>query len=80
MTIDEDEYVSSFKVELIDAVVQWCKGASFTEICKVCPANYCHLERRVLIHAFVADGSVRGQPNPGVPAAAGTDTADVPGG
>jgi superfamily II RNA helicase len=28
-------------VELMDAVVQWCKGASFTEICKVFPAiNY----------------------------------------
>lgn len=35
LAIDEDEYISSFKVELMDAVVQWCKGASFTEICKV---------------------------------------------
>jgi len=35
LAIDEEEYVSSFKVELMDAVVQWCKGASFTEICKV---------------------------------------------
>ena len=31
----EDEYVQSFKVELMDAVVQWCRGASFSEICKV---------------------------------------------
>jgi len=31
----EDEYVQSFKVELMDAVVQWCRGASFTEICKL---------------------------------------------
>lgn len=38
LVIDEDEYISSFKVELMDAVVQWCKGASFTEICKVCLA------------------------------------------
>lgn len=36
LTIDEDDYVSSFKVELMDAVVQWCRGASFAEICKVC--------------------------------------------
>lgn len=35
LAIDEEEYISSFKVELMDAVVQWCKGASFTEICKV---------------------------------------------
>ncbi|KAF9647643.1 antiviral helicase [Thelephora ganbajun] len=35
LAIDEDEYISSFKVELMDAVVQWCKGASFTEICKL---------------------------------------------
>lgn len=33
--IDEDEYVASFKVELMDAVVQWCRGTSFTDICKV---------------------------------------------
>ena len=37
LVFDEDEYISSFKVELMDAVVQWCKGASFTEICKVSP-------------------------------------------
>ncbi|KAF9465418.1 ATP-dependent RNA helicase [Collybia nuda] len=35
LTIDEDEYVSSFKVELMDAVVQWCRGASFSDICKL---------------------------------------------
>ena len=31
----EDEYVQSFKVEMMDAVLQWCKGAKFAEICKV---------------------------------------------
>ena len=36
LPIVEDEYVQSFKVELMDAVVQWCRGASFSEICKVC--------------------------------------------
>lgn len=35
LSIVEDEYVQSFKVELMDAVVQWCRGASFSEICKV---------------------------------------------
>jgi len=35
LTIDEDEYVKLFKVELMDAVVQWCRGASFSEICKL---------------------------------------------
>ena len=36
LAIEEDDYVSSFKVELMDTVVQWCRGASFSEICKVC--------------------------------------------
>lgn len=36
LSINEDEYVKSFKVELMDAVVQWCRGASFSDICKVC--------------------------------------------
>lgn len=35
LSIDEDEYVQSFKVELMDAVVQWCRGSTFSEICKV---------------------------------------------
>jgi ATP-dependent RNA helicase DOB1 len=35
LPIVEDEYISSFKVELMDAVVQWCRGASFSDICKV---------------------------------------------
>ena len=35
LAIEEEDYVSSFKVELMDAVVQWCRGASFSEICKV---------------------------------------------
>ncbi|KAJ7049427.1 rRNA-processing arch domain-containing protein [Mycena amicta] len=33
--IDETVYVASFKVELMDAVVQWCRGASFSDICKL---------------------------------------------
>ncbi|KAF9511630.1 hypothetical protein BS47DRAFT_1372965 [Hydnum rufescens UP504] len=35
LPIVEDEYVQSFKVELMDVVMQWCKGASFSDICKV---------------------------------------------
>lgn len=35
LPIVEDEYVQQFKVELMDAVVQWCRGASFSEICKL---------------------------------------------
>ncbi|GAK63313.1 antiviral helicase [Moesziomyces antarcticus] len=31
----EEEYVSSFKVELMDLVLQWCQGAKFAEICKL---------------------------------------------
>ncbi|KAG1852891.1 NUC185 domain-containing protein [Suillus subalutaceus] len=31
----EEEYVASFKVELMDAVFQWCRGASFSDICKL---------------------------------------------
>ncbi|KAJ3487289.1 hypothetical protein NLI96_g3645 [Meripilus lineatus] len=35
LEIVEEDYVMSFKVELMDAVVQWCCGASFSEICKM---------------------------------------------
>ncbi len=29
LPIGEEDYVASFKVGLMDAVMQWCKGASF---------------------------------------------------
>jgi len=35
LAINEQDYVKSFKVELMDAVMQWCRGASFSEICKM---------------------------------------------
>ncbi|KAF8581458.1 antiviral helicase [Ramaria rubella] len=35
LQVVEDDYVSSFKVELMDAVIQWCRGASFSDICKL---------------------------------------------
>ena len=32
---DAEDYVASFKPELMDAVFSWCNGAKFSEICKV---------------------------------------------
>ncbi|PWN28592.1 antiviral helicase [Jaminaea rosea] len=33
--VNEEEYVSSFRVEMMDAVLAWCKGGKFSEICKL---------------------------------------------
>jgi ATP-dependent RNA helicase DOB1 len=33
--IVEQEYIAQFKVDLMDLVMQWCRGAKFSEICKV---------------------------------------------
>ncbi|KAJ3723458.1 rRNA-processing arch domain-containing protein [Lentinula guzmanii] len=35
LSLDEEKYVASFKVELMDAVMQWCRGASFSDICQL---------------------------------------------
>jgi ATP-dependent RNA helicase DOB1 len=35
LPLNEEEYVASFKPELMDAVFAWCNGAKFSEICKV---------------------------------------------
>ncbi|GJJ07500.1 ATP-dependent RNA helicase mtr4 [Clathrus columnatus] len=35
LPVVEDDYVASFKVELMDAVLQWCRGSSFADICKL---------------------------------------------
>lgn len=45
MQIKEEDYVRSFQVELMDAVMQWCRGASFAEICKVRLRFYYHIAR-----------------------------------
>jgi len=42
----EQEYVDSFKTGLMDVVYQWCKGAKFSEICKVRQAS------RLLTHVY----------------------------
>ncbi|CAO3674506.1 unnamed protein product [Rhizopus stolonifer] len=35
MTIDEQEYVDSFKPQLMDVVFAWCQGSKFSQICKM---------------------------------------------
>ena len=79
LPVVEEEYVQSFKVELMDAVVQWCRGASFADICKVGAHS---LNVRHLAHAgasYVAHRPVRGQPHSRFPAAARAHSSDGPG-
>ena len=33
--IDEEQYVQKFKPYMMDIVFEWCKGASFMQICKM---------------------------------------------
>eukprot|EP01135_Chromosphaera_perkinsii_P004186 Nk52_evm5s271 gene=Nk52_evmTU5s271 len=35
MQLDEEEYVNSFKPQMMDLVHAWCKGAKFSDICKM---------------------------------------------
>jgi hypothetical protein len=35
LPVVEEEYVQQFKVELMDAVMQWCRGAKFADVCKM---------------------------------------------
>ena len=35
LTVDEEEYVESFRAEMIDIVYSWCEGAKFAQICKM---------------------------------------------
>lgn len=34
LALNEEEYIASFKVELMDVVISWCRGAAFNEITK----------------------------------------------
>ena len=75
LAVVEDEYVQSFKVELMDAVVQWCRGASFSDICKVC-----HICLDLIMHGSysysLAHRSIRGQSYPGFSKAWGTPSSN----
>jgi len=33
--LDVDEYISKFKPFMMDVVFEWCKGATFSDICKM---------------------------------------------
>ncbi|KAJ2701862.1 ATP-dependent RNA helicase mtr4 [Coemansia sp. IMI 203386] len=35
LSVNEDEYVDSFKSELMDVVNAWCRGAKFSQICRM---------------------------------------------
>ncbi|KAL1302744.1 hypothetical protein AAFC00_003096 [Neodothiora populina] len=35
LPLNEDEYVDSFKYQLMEVVYRWCNGATFAEICKM---------------------------------------------
>ncbi|KAJ1822803.1 ATP-dependent RNA helicase mtr4 [Coemansia sp. RSA 2599] len=35
LAVNEDEYVESFKSELMDVVNAWCRGAKFSQICRM---------------------------------------------
>jgi ATP-dependent RNA helicase DOB1 len=39
LEVMEEEYIAQFKIELMDAVIQWCRGAKFSDICKVPPRH-----------------------------------------
>ncbi len=36
MAVDVEDYVASFKADLVDAVTAWCRGARFAEVLKMC--------------------------------------------
>jgi ATP-dependent RNA helicase DOB1 len=35
LTLDEEEYVESFRPNLMDIVHAWCNGATFAHVCKM---------------------------------------------
>jgi hypothetical protein len=82
LPIVEEEYVQSFKVELMDAVVQWCRGASFSDICKASvlrKGTYAISAVVDLGVSLVAHRPVRGQPYSRLPTVARAHSADGPG-
>ena len=59
MTIDVEEYVSSFRPEMMDFAADWCNGATFKDIQKrsdFFEVNKC----LILLFTFVVDSVICG--------------------
>ncbi len=48
VTFDPEEYVTSFKPDMMEVLYAWSKGAKFREICKMTD----HFEVRYMLHCF----------------------------
>lgn len=76
LTLNEDEYLKSFKFELMEVVFAWTKGASFAQIWYAMT----RLESSMsLTLPQQNDGCVRGQLDPLIPTTRRTTSADCPG-
>lgn len=82
INISAEEYVASFKPELMDAVFSWCNGAKFSEICKVSresfPLSQSH-EFSSIFPAPADDRCFRRITDPSVPTTTRTDSTNVHG-
>ena len=56
MEIDEEDYVGSFKPEMMDVVFAWAKGASFSQIIKLTDIFEGRLELKV--HDLISQNRV----------------------
>lgn len=77
-----EEYVASFKPELMDAVFSWCNGAKFSEICKVSRRSFPLSQSNEFSSIFPApvdDRCFRRIIDPSVPTTTRTDSTNVHG-
>lgn len=76
LTVNEEEYLKTFKYELMDVVYQWSKGATFAQIWYVDPLPHA---RHALTRLQQNDRRLRGQLDSPVPSSRGAATTDCPG-
>lgn len=72
LEVNEEDYVASFKVGLMDAVHSWCRGAKFSDICKVrIPVPFVHDLKSLLTLAPLDVGRFRRFAHSSLPQVAG---------
>lgn len=74
-----EEYVASFKPELMDAVYSWCNGAKFSEICKASWSRSLLLAKLTVSSSLADDGRFRGISHSRFPPVTRADSPDVDG-
>ena len=64
LTVDVEDYVNSFRADLMNATAAWCRGARFAEVLKMSDVFEVGLPQTALLWCHLLDGLPGREPAP----------------